>query len=52
MLFMITQVHTPQTCSIDDGGADALINKNAPGVTVKGRWGGVVAPYHLVPGRS
>jgi len=39
MLFMITQVHTPQTCPIDDGGSDALINKNAPGVTVKGRWG-------------
>ena len=39
MLFMITQVHTPQTCPIDDGGADALINKNAPEVTVKGRWG-------------
>ncbi len=39
MLFMITQVHTPQTCPIDDGGSDALINKNAPGVKVKGRWG-------------
>lgn len=39
MLFMITQVHTPETCPIDQGGADVLINKNAQGVTVKGRWG-------------
>ena len=39
MLFMITQVHTPETCPIDAGGADALIDKSAQGVTVKGRWG-------------
>ncbi len=39
MLFMITQVHTPETCPMDAGGSDTLINKNAPGVTVKGRWG-------------
>ncbi len=39
MLFMITQVHTPETCPIDAGGSDALIDKNAQGVTVKGRWG-------------
>lgn len=36
---MITQIHTPETCPIDQGGADVLINKNAQGVTVKGRWG-------------
>ena len=35
MLFMITQVHTPQTCPKDEGGADVLINKNAQGVSVK-----------------
>lgn len=39
MLFMITQVHTPETCPIDAGGADVLISKKARGVTVKGRWG-------------
>ncbi len=39
MLFMITQVHTPQTCPKDEGGADVLIDKNAQGVAVKGRWG-------------
>ena len=39
MLFMITQVHTPQTCPGDEGGADALINKSASEITVKGRWG-------------
>ncbi len=39
MLFMITQVHTPQTCPKDEGGADVLIDKNAQGVNVKGRWG-------------
>lgn len=39
MLFMITQVHTPETCPIDAGGADILINNKARGVKVKGRWG-------------
>ena len=39
MLFMITQVHTPETCPKDAGGADSLIDKNAEGVTVRGRWG-------------
>lgn len=39
MLFMITQVHTPENCPKDAGGADTLINQNAEGVTPKGRWG-------------
>ncbi len=39
MLFMITQVHTPEACPKDEGGSDILIDKNAQGVTVKGRWG-------------
>ncbi len=39
MLFMITQTHTPETCPIDAGGADALIDKNAQEISVKGRWG-------------
>lgn len=38
MLFMITQVHTPQACPIDEGGPDVLINKNAE-VAILGRWG-------------
>ncbi len=39
MLFMITQTHTPETCPIDAGGADTLIDKDAKDVSVKGRWG-------------
>ncbi len=39
MLSMITQVHTPDTYPKDEDGADVLIDKNAQGVTVKGRWG-------------
>ncbi len=39
MLFMITQVHAPETCPKDEGGADVLIDKNAQDVTLKGRWG-------------
>ncbi len=46
MLFMITQVHTPDTCPIDAGGADTLIDKNAQGITVKGRWG--AWSHHIV----
>ncbi len=46
MLFMITQVHTPQTCPRDEGGADVLIDKNAQGVTVKDRW--VAASQHTI----
>ncbi|MEE8470010.1 MAG: DUF3303 family protein [Dehalococcoidia bacterium] len=39
MLFMITQVHTPESCPRDTGGSDALIDKSAQGVSVRGRWG-------------
>ncbi|MEE9249314.1 MAG: DUF3303 family protein [Dehalococcoidia bacterium] len=39
MLFMITQTHGPETCPIDEGGAKVLIDKDAQGVTLKGRWG-------------
>ncbi len=39
MLFMITQVHKPEDCPIDAGGSDTLIDKNAQGVNVIGRWG-------------
>ena len=39
MLFMVTQVHTPETCPIDAGGSDVLFDENAEGVSLKGRWG-------------
>jgi hypothetical protein len=39
MLFMITQVHTAETCPRDEGGSDVLIDRAAQGLTVKGRWG-------------
>lgn len=39
MLFMITQEHGPESCPRDEGGSDVLINKNAKGITLKGRWG-------------
>ena len=50
MLFMITQVHSPEACPREEGGAKILFDRNADGVTLKGRWGGLVAPYHLVLG--
>ncbi len=39
MLFMVTQIHTPETCPIDAGGSDVLFDQDAEGVTLKGRWG-------------
>ncbi len=39
MLFMITQEHAPEVCPKDEGGADTLVDRNAQGVTLKGRWG-------------
>ncbi len=39
MLFMITQVHAPDTCPRQEGGAEILFDRNAEGVTLKGRWG-------------
>ena len=39
MLFMITQVHTPEKCPRQEGGAEILYDRNADGVTLKGRWG-------------
>ena len=39
MLFMITQTHAPESCPKDTGGADTLIDIDANGVTLKGRWG-------------
>ena len=39
MLFMITQVHGPETCPVGADGSDTLFNGDAQGVTLKGRWG-------------
>jgi hypothetical protein len=39
MLFMITQVHTPDNCAREEGGAEILFDRNAEGVALKGRWG-------------
>ena len=36
---MITQTHTPETCPIDSGGSSVLINRDAEGIELKGRWG-------------
>ncbi len=39
MLFMITQTHTPESCPKGVGTADSLVDMDAEGVTVQGRWG-------------
>ena len=36
---MITQTHAPETCPIDSGGPESLIDKTAQRIKVKGRWG-------------
>jgi hypothetical protein len=46
MLFMITQVHTPESCPKDEGSANSLINAKAKGIAVKGRWG--AWPHHTI----
>ena len=39
MLFMITQSHKPESCPFGEGTADSLIDAEAEGITVQGRWG-------------
>jgi hypothetical protein len=39
MLFHITQVHTPESCPVDEGGSDSLYNPDAPGIKLIGRYG-------------
>jgi hypothetical protein len=39
MLFHITQVHTPETCPLDEGGSNSLFNPNAEGIKLIGRYG-------------
>jgi hypothetical protein len=39
MLFHITQRHTPETCPVDEGGSNSLIDLKAEGIKVIGRYG-------------
>jgi len=41
MLFLVTQIHTPETCPIDAGGREALHEKpeNVPGLKIIAGYG-------------
>jgi hypothetical protein len=39
MLFYITQVHTPDTCPLVEGGSNSLFDPKVKGVNVIGRYG-------------
>lgn len=39
MIFHITQVHTPETCPLGQGGSNSLFNPKVKGVKVIGRYG-------------
>ncbi|MBI2298091.1 MAG: hypothetical protein HYU66_03920 [Armatimonadetes bacterium] len=39
MLFMVTQVHTPDKCPRDEGGSVVLYDAKAEGVTIRGIYG-------------
>jgi len=39
MLFHITQVHTPETCPLGEGGSNSLYDPNVEGVKLIGRYG-------------
>ena len=39
MLFMITQVHTAESCPIEAGGSGSLSNPKAKGVTLQAMYG-------------
>ena len=46
MLFHIKQTHAPQDCPYGKGGSGSLVNRDAPGVTVRGYW--LAFPQHCV----
>jgi len=46
MLFHITQTHASRDCPYGKGGSTSLVDRNAPGVTVKGYW--LAFPQHTV----
>lgn len=39
MLFHITQVHSPETCPLGEGGSDSLFDNTVEGVKLIGRYG-------------
>jgi hypothetical protein len=39
MLFHITQVHSPITCPLDEGGSNSLFDPTVPGIKLIGRYG-------------
>lgn len=39
MLFLITQVHTPETCPKNEGGSKILYNPDAEGVELRAMYG-------------
>jgi tRNA A37 N6-isopentenylltransferase MiaA len=39
MLFHITQVHSPETCPLGEGGSNSLFDPTVEGVKVIGRYG-------------
>jgi len=39
MLFLITQIHTPELCPKEEGGSKILYNPKAEGVKLRGMYG-------------
>ncbi len=39
MLFHITQIHSPETCPLGEGGSNSLFDPNVEGVKLIGRYG-------------
>jgi hypothetical protein len=46
MLFMITQVHAPESCPIEAGGSSVLYNPKAKGIKVQAMYGAY--PQHII----
>lgn len=54
MLFLITQVHTPENCPKKTGGSQALYDPNAEGVKLKAMYGAFAqhVMYYIVEADS
>ncbi len=46
MLFMITQVHAPESCPIEAGGSSVLYNAKAKGIKLQAMYGAY--PQHII----
>jgi hypothetical protein len=46
MLFMITQVHAPESCPIEAGGSSVLYNRKAKGAKLQAMYGAY--PQHII----